>query len=78
MPAVPARRALAHRITLSARDRMLNNIESAVPSDQDVRVFGSDDQYLCIGSTHQPSFRAVLTRLAKLDYVARIDPSFAE
>ncbi|MEJ2483730.1 MAG: hypothetical protein P8049_11625 [Gemmatimonadota bacterium] len=33
----------------------------------------SDAQILCVGSTHQPGWRAILERLAALDYVTRID-----
>lgn len=35
-------------------------------------------EYLCIGSTHQPGFKAVLLKLAKLPYVKRIDQAFFE
>ena len=33
---------------------------------------------LCIGSTHQPQWRAVIQQLAGLDYVAHIDRHVAE
>ncbi|MGH7675044.1 MAG: hypothetical protein ACREMV_07210 [Gemmatimonadales bacterium] len=42
------------------------------------RIGCSGEQYLCVGHTHQPGFRAVLERLARLEYVSRIDQSFAE
>jgi len=42
------------------------------------RIGCTTEQYLCIGHTHQPDFRAVLERLARLEYVARIDQSFGE
>jgi hypothetical protein len=42
------------------------------------RIGCGPDQVLCIGSTHQPDWRAVLKRLAALEYIARIDRSFAE
>ena len=35
-------------------------------------------EYLCIGSTHQPGFRAVLYKLASLPYVKRLDQTFFE
>jgi hypothetical protein len=36
------------------------------------------DQRLCIGTTHQPNHRAILQRLAALDYVTRISECFYE
>ena len=42
------------------------------------RIGCGEGEVLCIGSTHQPGWRAVLTALADLEYVARIDRSFAE
>lgn len=36
------------------------------------RIGAGDDQYLCIGSTHQPRHREVLMELAALPYVERI------
>jgi hypothetical protein len=36
------------------------------------RIGCGTDQILCVGSTHQPEFRAVLSRLAALPYVERI------
>lgn len=38
------------------------------------RIGCSAEQYLCVGSTHQPGCRDVLLRLARLDYVAAIEP----
>lgn len=42
------------------------------------RIGCRDDQILCVGETHQPGWRTVLEQLAALDYVERIDQSFAE
>jgi hypothetical protein len=42
------------------------------------RIGCARDQVLCIGSTHQRDWRAVLLRLASLDHIARIDRSFGE
>jgi len=36
------------------------------------------DQFLCVGHTHQPDFRSVLVGLARLDYVAAIEPWYGE
>ena len=42
------------------------------------RIGCTDDQVLCIGETHQPGWRTVLGQLSALDYIERIDQSFAE
>lgn len=42
------------------------------------RIGCGEDEMLCIGSTHQESFRAVLRQLAALDYVERIDEAHFE
>ena len=42
------------------------------------RIRCGTDQYLCLGNTHQPEFRRVLTLLAELSYVHRIEESFFE
>jgi len=42
------------------------------------RVQCSEDEFLCLGNTHQPGFRSVLLRLAELRYIRRIEESFFE
>jgi hypothetical protein len=42
------------------------------------RIGCSAHEYLCLGSTHQPEFRRVLSQLARLPYVKRIDQAFFE
>ncbi len=42
------------------------------------RIGCGPGEYLCVGSTHQPGFRMVLRRLAKLPYVKHIDQAFFE
>ena len=42
------------------------------------RIGCSEDQYLCIGETHQPDHKAVLQALASLPYVQRIIPAYFE
>ena len=42
------------------------------------RIGCSAAEYLCVGSTHQPGYRDVLVRLARLDYVAAIEPGYGE
>jgi hypothetical protein len=42
------------------------------------RIGCAAGEYLCIGSTHQPGFKTVLVKLARLPYVRRIDQAFFE
>jgi hypothetical protein len=42
------------------------------------RIGCGPGEYLCLGSTHQPGFKAVLLKLAGLPYVKRIDQAFFE
>jgi hypothetical protein len=69
IPATPAHRAEVQRLDPTVR------MHPASPGRIACRP---GDEILCIGSTHQPEWRAVLHALAALDYVARIDRHFAE
>ena len=76
-------RALSYEFCIPARPDLADDvraIDRTVQVDRSSRgrIGCTNAQYLCIGSTHQPGFRMVLNRLARLDYVARIEPSFAE
>jgi hypothetical protein len=42
------------------------------------RIGCTPEQYLCVGSTHQPGFRDVLTRLAELPFIERIEQAYFE
>ncbi len=42
------------------------------------RIGCREDRWLCMGNSHQPDFRGVLVRLAKLPYVERIEESHFE
>ncbi len=42
------------------------------------RIACSQQEYLCIGNTHQSNFREVLAQLAALDYIKKIDQTFYE
>ena len=68
---IPARRDLTDEVR--AIDRTIQICQSSRG-----RIGCASGQFLCIGSTHQPGFRMVLNRLAQLDYVTRIEPSYAE
>ena len=42
------------------------------------RIGCSQDEYLCVGNTHQRNFKVVLYKLAGLSYVNRIDRCYWE
>ncbi len=42
------------------------------------RIGCTEEEYLCIGNTHQPNFKTVLLNLAQLPQVKRIDQAFFE
>ncbi len=42
------------------------------------RIKCSREEYLCLGSTHQPEFRTVLLKLAALPFVKQINQCFFE
>jgi hypothetical protein len=68
---IPARESLADDV------RAIDHTIQVYPTSQG-RIGCTVEQYLCIGNTHQSGFRMVLNRLAQLEYVTRIDPSYAE
>ena len=68
---IPARESLADEV------RAIDRTIQVYPTSRG-RIGCTVEQYLCIGNTHQPGFRGVLNRLAQLEYVTRIDPSYAE
>ena len=38
----------------------------------------SDKEWLCIGSSYQPGFKKVISKLASLNYIRKIDETFWE
>jgi len=42
------------------------------------RIGCTEEEYLCLGNTHQADFKTVLLNLAQLPYVKRIDQAFFE
>ena len=76
-------RALAYEFCIPAQPSLADEVRGIDPtvqvySNSRGRIGCTPAEYLCIGSTHQPGYRAVLNQLAGLAYVARIDPSYAE
>jgi len=76
-------RALSYEFCIPARQdfaddvRAIDHTIQIYPANRG-RIGCTNEQYLSVGSTHQPRYRMVLNRLAQLEYVARIDPSYAE
>jgi hypothetical protein len=75
--------AVAYEFCIPARTDRLAEVQSIDPTVRAQpgapgRIACGADEVLCIGSTHQPSWKTVLESLAALDYVTRIDRSFAE
>jgi hypothetical protein len=76
-------RALEYEFCIPARQDLADHVRAIDPTIEIYpgsrgRIGCTGDQYLCIGSTHQPGYRAVLAGLARLDYVTQIDQSHAE
>lgn len=75
--------ALSYEFCIPARPVLAEQVRKIDPS---VVVFDhapgrsqcGDDTFLCIGTTHQPGYREVLIRLARLSYVERIDEALFE
>lgn len=70
--------ALDYKFCIPMSDEFKNEVEKIDPS---IRIYhGNESQqgcgneeYLCIGNTHQKDFKQKLIRLTSLDYIIRID-----
>jgi hypothetical protein len=76
-------RALHYEFCIPATEAHAEQVSAINPSLEIMRgsrgrIGCTEEQYLCVGSTHQPGFRDVLARLAELPYIERIEQSFAE
>jgi len=76
-------RAAAYEFCIPASPETIAEFRAIDPTVQILpgspgRIGCTADQYLCIGSTHQPGFRSVLVNLAQLEYVTHIELSVAE
>jgi hypothetical protein len=70
-------RAISYELCVPDRSECLAEVQRIDPSLELMRgargrIGCETDQVLCLGSTHQPEWRQVLTRLADLPYVTRI------
>lgn len=78
-----AKRALDYEFCIPRGNRFATEVLEIDPSarllaESPGRIGCAGDQWLVIGSTHQPGFRAVLRRLSALPYVKRVEQTFYE
>jgi len=77
-----AQRSLSIEFCIPADQKYLAEVRALDPSVQISRSPGrigcTNNQYLVIGDTHQAQWRDVLMRIARLNYVQRIDDFFGE
>jgi hypothetical protein len=76
-------RALAYEFCIPADPRLQAQVKAIDPTlvvfaGSKGRIKCSQGEYLCLGNTHQPEFRAVLLKLASLPYVKQINQCFFE
>ncbi|MGI0485612.1 hypothetical protein ACN4EK_09270 [Pantanalinema rosaneae CENA516] len=77
------RRSLNYEFCIPATEMAVSEIQAIDPRMQIYRNsrgrIGCDRaQYLSIGNTHHSQWRSILNQIVQLDYVERIDQSFAE
>jgi len=76
-------RALSYEYCIPEGDGYADEVATIDPSAEihpgsPGRIGCAADETLVTGNTHQPNFRDVLSRLAELPYVERIEQSFFE
>lgn len=77
------RRALHYEFCIPAAPELEAQVRRLDPTSQifptsSGRIGCTEEEYLCLGNTHQPNFKTVLLTLAKLPYIKRIDQVFFE
>jgi hypothetical protein len=70
-------RALSYEFCVPDRPECVAEVQRIDPTVQLMRgargrIGCGTDEILCLGSTHQPDWRGVLTNLARLPYIQRI------
>ena len=75
-------RSVGYEFCIPAQADTVKAVKAIDPTVQFSRSRGrigcQSNQYLCIGETHQPDWKAVLLKLAGLNYVKRIDRFWGE
>lgn len=75
--------AVSYEFCVPKDERRVDEVRTIDPSvaiqaGSPGRVGCGPTQVLCIGSTHQPNFREILSRLCELEYITRIERAFFE
>lgn len=76
-------RSLSYEFCLPKNEQYLAEVQAIAPRIQVYpnsrgRIGCNSGQYLCIGDTHEPGWREILLQLADLEYIEKINQSFAE
>lgn len=76
-------RAISYEFCIPANNRALTEIRAINPNIEYYphsrgRINCKNDQYLCIGSTHNPRWKEILLSIARLEYVERIEQFYGE
>ena len=77
------KRALSYEFCIPLKEEYaaeVQSIDSTVTILQHAsgRIGCSDNEYLCLGNTHQKNYQEVLFKLSRLEYVKKIEESFFE
>ena len=76
-------RSVSYEFCIPAREQSLKEVQAIDPTikyyaNSPGRIGCHNDQYLCIGDTHNPQWKAILLSIAGLNYVERIDQFHGE
>ena len=76
-------RAVSYEFCLPKNEQYLAEVKAIAPRIKVYphsrgRIGCNSEQYLCINETHEPGWREILLKLASLDYIKKIEQSFAE
>ena len=76
-------RSLSYEFCIPQTQEAIRDIRSIDPTIQYYRhspgrIGCDDEEYLCIGETHNPRWKEILEAIAHLSYVEKIQQSFAE
>lgn len=77
------KQALSYEFCIPAKEEYADEVQSIDPTltvhpTLPGRIGCTDNEYLCLGNTHQKNYREVLFNLARLDYIEKIEQSFFE
>lgn len=75
--------SVSYEFCIPKLEKLVNEVQSIdstiiIYKDSPGRIGCSEDEYLCIGNTHQKNYREVLHKLAELEYIKKIAQSFFE